>query len=93
MIAVTLRAGFWLDNLLMRKMPELIVGYGPDQFPVAAVCYACGAGMPRPDPALITSAEVVTWFSQAFAVHKEMKHADQSQVTSVTTDEADSLAN
>jgi len=68
----------------MRKAPELIIGYGPDHFPIGAVCYGCGAGMPRPDPALITPAEIITWFSQAFAVHTEMKHPGQGPVTAVT---------
>ena len=71
----------------MRKAPELIIGYGRDQFPIGAVCYGCGAGMPRPDPALTTSAEIITWFSQAFAVHKEMKHPHS--VSDVTPSEED----
>jgi hypothetical protein len=70
----------------MRKMPELMIGYGPDHFPIGALCYGCGAGMPRPAPALITPAEVITWFSQAFALHKVKKHADQSLVMAVTDD-------
>jgi hypothetical protein len=77
------------DNQRMRKMPELMIGYGPGQFPIGAVCYGCGAGMPRPDPALTTPKEVIIWFSQAFAVHKEMKHPQP--VMAVTPSEEDLL--
>lgn len=66
-----------------------MIGYDPDHFPIGAVCNGCGAGMPRADPALTASAEVVTWFSQAFAAHLTMKHADQSPVTAVTVDDLD----
>ena len=75
----------------MPNAPELMIGYGPDGFPIGAVCYGCGAGMPRPDPALITPAEIITWFSQAFAVHLEMKHP--APVTAVTPSEEDLLLN
>jgi hypothetical protein len=77
----------------MHRKPELIIGYDTNHFPIGAVCYGCGAGMPRPDPALITSEEVIKWFNQAFAVHREMKHSGQGQVTATITDDEDSPVN
>jgi hypothetical protein len=58
----------------MPKLPELMIGYDSNHFPIAAVCYGCGAGMPKPDPTLTRSEDVIAWFSSAFAVHKEGKH-------------------
>jgi hypothetical protein len=77
---VTPASGIQPDNRAMQKI-ELMIGYGPDCFPIGAVCYGCGAGMPRPEPALITQAEIIEWFSRAFAVHKEMKHGHDARVT------------
>ena len=62
----------------MRKMRELIIGYGPDHFPIAAVCFACGASMPRPDPALTLTEDVIAGFESAFAAHKKRKHGSGS---------------
>jgi hypothetical protein len=81
------------DNRAMRKVPELMISYGPDHFPIGAVCYGCGAEMPRPNPVLITPAEVITWFSQAFEVHKEMKHGHDTPVTADTPSDEDLLLN
>jgi hypothetical protein len=75
----------------MPKLPELMIGYGPDHFPIGAVCSCCGAGMPRPESALLTAAEVIDWFSQAFATHKEMKHPQP--VTADTPSKEDLLLN
>ena len=65
---------FGLDSLPLRKMRELVIGYGPDHFPIAAVCYACGASMPKPDPALTQAEDVIAWYESVFAAHKERKH-------------------
>ncbi len=84
---ITSNIKFQPNNIPMHRKTELIIGYDANQFPIGAVCYGCGAGMPRPDPALTTPKEAIIWFSQAFEVHKEMKHPNP--VTAVTVDDAD----
>jgi hypothetical protein len=71
---ITLKPEARQDNFDMRMTGGLIIGYDGHHFPIGAVCFACGAGMPRPDPTLTRSEDVAAWFDKEFALHLEKKH-------------------
>ena len=52
---------------------ELRFVYDDSMHPIGATCNACGEQMPKPDPALIESADVIMWFSEKYIEHWKVK--------------------
>jgi len=57
--------------------PELVIGYDEECRPVQAVCSACGEEMPKGEPRVTTTKEMITWFSSQFYFHVRRKHAEE----------------
>lgn len=58
---------------------ELRFVYDESMHPIGATCSACGEKMPKPDPALKNSAEIIMWFSRQYVEHKEEKHSQDDR--------------
>jgi len=64
----------------MSRRSELAFAYDKNSFPISANCRRCGEEMPKCDPSVIDSADVVLWFAQQYLEHKLRKHASEDPV-------------
>ena len=53
---------------------ELKFSYDDNMHPIGATCGACGEKMPKPDPDLKDSADIIVWFSEKYIEHRRLKH-------------------
>ena len=58
---------------------ELHFDYDDRMHPIGATCSACGEWMPRPDPRLKDSAEIILWFSEKYIEHRKLKHSQDDR--------------
>ncbi|HUH63021.1 MAG TPA: hypothetical protein VLZ50_08500 [Terracidiphilus sp.] len=68
------------SSACMGRTPELVIGYDESSRPVSAVCSACGQAMPDHELPVITTDEMIWWFSTQFGFHLECKHGSRESV-------------
>ena len=64
---------------MMQMKSELKFTYDEDMHPIGAACTACGEQMPKPDPALKDSADIIGWFSGKYIEHRQHKHSEEDR--------------
>ena len=60
---------------------ELKVEYDAEMKPVSATCGACGEKMPAPPADLLSSADIIMWWSGQYLDHRAKKHSHGARVT------------
>jgi hypothetical protein len=60
---------------------ELRFVYDENMRPISATCTACGERMPKPDPALENSADIIMFFSKKYFEHRNLKHRSDDDLS------------
>ena len=58
---------------------ELQFIYNEHMHPIGATCSKCGEKMPKPDPRLKDSAEIIVSLSEQYLDHKRQKHSSDDR--------------